>query len=66
MLEALDRLVEQQGIVEAGERLGVNYRTVAKSRDSTHVSRRMREAQQKSLGNMGSVENRKCKESGTG
>ncbi len=47
LLAALDRLVEQQGIVEAGERLEVNYRTAAKCHESRHVSRRMREALRK-------------------
>lgn len=47
MLEALDRLVEEEGIVEAVERLGVNYHTVAKCHESRHVSRRTREALRK-------------------
>lgn len=47
LLAALDRLVEQEGIVEAGERLEVNYRTAAKCHESRHVSRRMREALRK-------------------
>ncbi len=47
LLETLDRLVEREGIVEAGERLEVNYRTAAKCHESRHVSRRMREALRK-------------------
>ena len=49
LLAVLDRLVERQGIVEAGERLGVNYRTAAKCLDERHVSRKMREALRKHL-----------------
>ncbi len=47
LLTALDLLVESEGIVEAGERLGVNYRTAAKCLDERHVSRRMRQALEK-------------------
>ena len=53
LLEALDRLVEREGIVEAGERLGVNYRTAAKCHEFRHVSRRMREALRKYLRQQG-------------
>ena len=49
LLTALDLLVEREGIVEAGERLGVNYRTAAKCLDERHVSRRMRQALEKYL-----------------
>ena len=55
LLEALDRLVEQEGIVEAGERLEVNYRTAAKCHESRHVSRRMREALRKYVRQHGKV-----------
>ncbi|MCY3588222.1 MAG: hypothetical protein OXH40_05990 [Chloroflexi bacterium] len=47
LLQALDRLVASEGIVEAGDRLGVNYRTAAKCLDERHVSRRMRQALEK-------------------
>ena len=47
LLEALDRLVERQGIVEAGERLGVNYQHGRQVPRVRHVSRRMREALRK-------------------
>ena len=49
LLTALDLLVESEGIVEAGERLGVNYRTAAKCLEERHVSRRMRQALEKHL-----------------
>lgn len=49
LLRALDQLVEREGIVEAGERLGVNYRTAAKCLEERHVSRRMRQALEKYL-----------------
>ncbi len=49
LLAALDRLVASKGIVEAGERLGVNYRTAAKCLEERHVSRRMRQALEKYL-----------------
>ncbi|MYD15925.1 MAG: hypothetical protein F4W99_02105 [Chloroflexi bacterium] len=49
LLRALDLLVERDGIVEAGERLGVNYRTAAKCLEERHVSRRMRQALEKYL-----------------
>ena len=47
LLAALDRLVEREGIVEAGEQLGVNYGTVAKCHDDRQVSPRIREALRK-------------------
>ncbi len=49
LLAALDLLVGREGIVEAGERLGVNYRTAAKCLEERHVSRRMRQALEKYL-----------------
>ena len=49
LLAGLDLLVESEGIVEAGERLGVNYRTAAKCLEERHVSRRMRQALEKYL-----------------
>ncbi|MDE0101996.1 MAG: hypothetical protein OXN89_06420 [Bryobacterales bacterium] len=49
LLRALDLLVKREGIVEAGERLGVNYRTAAKCLEERHVSRRMRQALEKYL-----------------
>lgn len=42
LLEALDRLVEVDGIVKASERLGVSYRTAANCHETRHVSRKMR------------------------
>ncbi len=39
LLEALDPFVEQEGIVEAGARLGVNHRTSAKCLDEPHFNR---------------------------
>ena len=38
LLAALERLVEEQGIVEAGERRGGNYRTAAKHLDEPRFS----------------------------
>ena len=38
LLEVLDEWVEEEGIVEAGERLGVSYRTAAKSHEFRRVS----------------------------
>ena len=49
LLQALDRLVASKGIVEAGDQLGVNYRTAAKCLEERHVSRRMRQALEKYL-----------------
>ena len=49
LLRALDLLVEREGIVEAGDQLGVNYRTAAKCLEERHVSRRMRQALEKYL-----------------
>lgn len=49
LLRALDLLVKREGIVEAGDQLGVNYRTAAKCLDERHVSRRMRQALEKYL-----------------
>ena len=49
LLQALDRLVASKGIVEAGDQLGVNYRTAAKCLEERHVSRRMRQALEKHL-----------------
>lgn len=49
VLEALDRWVEQEGIVEAGEQLGVNCRTAATCHDSRRVGWRMREPLRKYL-----------------
>lgn len=43
LLAALEQLVQHEGVVEAGNRLGVNYRTVVNCRDSGHVSRKMRD-----------------------
>lgn len=56
LLAALDLLVEREGIVEAGERLGVNYRTAAKCLEERHVSRRMRQALEKHLREQGEQE----------
>ena len=56
LLEALDRLVDEQGIVEAGERLGVNYRTAAKCHEFRHVSLRMREALRKYVRQQGELD----------
>jgi hypothetical protein len=53
LLEVLDRLVEQQGIVEAGERLGVNYSTAAKCHEFCHVRPRVREVLQKHMREQG-------------
>ena len=44
LLEALDQLVETEGIVKAADRLGVTYRTASNCHESRHVSRRMRDA----------------------
>ncbi|MDE0101212.1 MAG: hypothetical protein OXN89_02425 [Bryobacterales bacterium] len=49
LLQALDQLVAAEGIVEAGDLLGVNYRTAAKCLEERHVSRRMRQALEKYL-----------------
>ncbi len=49
LLAVLNRLVDSVGIVEAGKRLRVNYRTAQKCRDSGHVSRRMREVLERYL-----------------
>ena len=49
LLQALDQLVAAEGIVEAGDLLGVNYRTAAKCLDERHVSRRMRQALERYL-----------------
>ncbi|MYA01863.1 MAG: hypothetical protein F4Y35_08765 [Chloroflexi bacterium] len=49
LLAALDRLVAAEGVVKAGERLGVNYRTAASCLETRHVSRRMRDVLEKHL-----------------
>lgn len=41
---ALDRLLEEDGIVQAGVWRSVNCRTAAKRLELRHLSRRMREA----------------------
>ncbi len=55
LLEALDRLVEEQDVVKAGERLSVDYRTAVRCLGSHHVSRRMCEALQKHLREQGKL-----------
>ena len=42
LLQALDLLVETEGIVKAADRLGVTYRTASGCYESRHVSRKMR------------------------
>lgn len=49
LLAALDLLVAAEGIVKAGERLGVSYRTASNCHESRHVSRRMRDVLEKHL-----------------
>ena len=56
LLEALDRLVETESIVEAGERLGVNYRTAAKCHEFRQVSQWMREALRKYVRQQGELD----------
>lgn len=50
LLEVLDRLVKVDGIVKAADRLGLTYRTASGCLESRHVSRRMRDALSKYLG----------------
>ncbi len=49
LLAALDRLVQLEGIVKAGELLGVTYRTASTCQESRQVSRRMRQVLEKHL-----------------
>ena len=49
LLAVLDRLVEAEGIVEPGERLGVNSRTADPCLDEWYVSRRIRHQLEKHL-----------------
>ena len=49
LLEALDRLVATEGIVQAADRLGVSYRAASNCHKSRHVSRRMRDVLEKHL-----------------
>ena len=53
LLEALDRLIEDEGIVEPSERPGVSDRTAANCRESRRVSRKMRGVLHKHLREQG-------------